>query len=162
MIQIFDENGAVIITLTWKSRRGNTGWHNDANDYLTNYTITKGKCVWVYTAEPISITQSGEVFNKAYTLTLGQKFNQTGNPTPVTLTLAQFDFQGLELGDMIQIFDNNGAVVTTYTWKSRRGNTGWHNDANDYIPEQPIASGQAFWVYCANAGATMTIPKIID
>ena len=161
-IQIFNKDGNVEIRLTWKSRKGNTGWHNDANDYLTNYIVNKGKCVWIYTAGPISITQSGAVFNKEYTLTFGQKFNQAGNPTPVDLKLSQLTFTGMDLGDTIQIFNKDGNVETRYTWKSRKGNTGWHNDANDYIPDQIVPAGQAFWVYCANAGATMTIPKIID
>ena len=162
MIQIFNKDGNVEVRLTWKSRKGNIGWHNDANDYLTNYSVDKGKCVWIYTAGPISITQSGAVFNKEYTLTFGQKFNQAGNPTPVDLKLSQFTFTGMELGDMIQIFNKDGNVETRYTWKSRKGNTGWHNDANDFIPDQIVPAGQAFWVYCAKAGAKMTIPKVID
>ena len=161
MIQIFDKDGNVESTLEWKSRKGNTGWHDDDNNYLTEYILPKGKSAWFYTAEPMSVTQSGAVYDKSYTLTFGADFNQTGNPTPVALKLSQFTFTGLNSGDMIQIFDADGNVVTTYEWKSRKGNTGWHNDDNDYVPDQEIPAGQAFWVYCGSAGVTMTIPAVL-
>ena len=161
MIQIFDKDGNSAITLTWKTRKGNTGWHDEDNVYYTKYMLDPGKSAWFYTASTMNVVQSGQVNNKSFTLTLGQKFNQTGNPTPVTLKLNQFTFDGLVSGDMIQIFDSDGNTTTTYTWKTRKGNTGWHNEDNEYIPDEPIAAGQAFWVYCANAGVKMTIPAVL-
>ena len=64
------------------------------------------------------------------------------------------------VGDNIQIFDQDGNVEATLTWKTRKGNTGWHND-KVYVPDQEIPAGQAFWVYCSAAGATMTIPAVL-
>jgi hypothetical protein len=158
-IQIFDEDGNVEATLTWKTLKGNTGWHND-KVYLTEYILPRGKSAWFYTENPMSVTQSGAVYDKPYTITFGAKFNQTGNPTPVALTLSQFNFTGITIGDNIQIFDKDGNATTTYTWKTLKGNTGWHND-KVYVPDQEIPAGQAFWVYCSAAGATMTIPAVL-
>ena len=171
-IQLFDEIGDIMEVLTY-SRRGTSGnytfyWKNEAGDEVADYDFPRGSSMWLNTSNPVAFTQSGTVVSgKTVVIIPGDGgFAQTGNSTPIAITLSQLEFDGISRNDNIQMFDENGNIKEVLTY-SRRGTSGnytfyWKNEAGDEVDPATYTfqPGEEFWVNFSNPG-TMTLPSAL-
>ena len=173
-IQIFNAEGDVEVELFWceqgVSTFGETGWYyDDCETPAADFVIDQGKQFWYNAAagEDVDLVMSGAVKDEPSTLDINGDgcYTAIGNGTPVALALEQFEFDGVEDGDSVQIFDPYGDVETEIFWceqgVSTFGETGWYyDDCETYAGKVEINSGDGFWT-CFQSGGTVEIPSAI-
>ena len=166
-IQLLDELGFMTKTFTYHhkdSTKGYTtdGWYlgnknikvGDANDYF----FTAGDGFWFGGKKEYSITTSGEVLRQSLPVDLIDGNKMIANPYPVAINLSEIT---VDVGDdvvktadgvKIQILDELGFMVKTYTYHHKDTTKGYTTDGwylgNKIIKatnDVTFAPGQAMW-----------------
>lgn len=144
-----------------------SGWYFDPETPAGNYELKAGAQFWLNIAEAASITISGQVNNNDVVITLGEGFTPIGNCSPVSRKLHELSTSGLNEFDSIQIFDANGDVETEIAYFVEGSilpegtPSGWYFDPETSASDFEIKAGQGFWLSCAEAGGTITIPSAL-
>lgn len=165
-LQFFDSLGNVNFTAIWLNEdAGKTpGWY-DSSDWdvsLTDATLPAGSAFFAQLAAAGSIMFVGEVDKAATVITAGEGFTVMGNCRPYGVKYSALVATGLQVTDNLQYFDPIGNVNFTAIWLNEdAGKTpGWY-DSSDWdvsLADVEIPAGQGFFLQCAAAGATVTIP----
>ncbi|MBQ7190174.1 MAG: hypothetical protein IJR99_12230 [Kiritimatiellae bacterium] len=166
-IQVLDEGGSTIVTYTYatadESGLDEDGWL-DAEGALADVCLDPGQSVIVQTSEAsVTITYSGQVGVTTTPVTSVAGFNFVGNVSPESI-----DIQQITLGegatsweDNIQILDEGGSTVVTYTYatadESGLDADGWL-DAGGELAEVAIEAGLGFILQTTNADVPITLP----
>jgi hypothetical protein len=165
-LQFFDAAGDVNFTAVWLDENvgATPGWY-DNNDWgvaLADEPLPSGSAFFVSMAAGGSIVISGEVDMDPVQITGVEGFTAMGNPRPYDVTYGDLVCTGVQFFDNLQFFDAAGDVIFTAVWLDENvgATPGWY-DNNDWgvaLAGEAIVAGQGFFLSCAAAGATVTIP----
>ena len=171
-IQILDEGGATVATYSWMPADWfggeQDGWVDEEGN-LADVTLAAGQGVLIdIVAAGTTVMNAGQVADKPTTVTGIQGFNFIGNNSPVAINIQdiKLDFGEGEAdgGDNIQILDEGGATVATYSWMPADWyggeQDGWV-DEDGGMADVTIAAGSGFLVDIVSAGTKVILPSAL-
>ena len=170
-LQILDEGGATIETYTFATAEESgcekDGWLNGDAEYVDNVTIPYGLGILIDSANDSSVTFAGQVASADSEITAVAGFNFTGNNSPVEINLQdiKLDASAESWSDNLQILDEGGATIETYTFATAEESgcekDGWLNGDAEYVEDVTIAPGQGILIDIANEGTVITLPAAL-
>jgi len=168
-IQIFDGNAKVEFEAywlpDWAAGADGEGWYDgdDWDLYLGKTPLSLGNAYYIVTDGGVKITVAGQVDTDEVEIKIKDRYACIGNSTHASLNLDEFEVEGLDFFNAIQIFDGNAKVEFEAYWLPDWAGAygeGWYDgdDWDLYLGDKPIAPGQGFFLVTDGQPVTVKIP----
>ena len=139
-------------------------WTSDGSTDDSAVVIPRGAGVVISSSAAV-ILNAGEVETTDVVISCDMGATVLGNPTPVTITLGDITFSGLqEWDDSIQLLDPTLSTAEIYTWIDVTYGSNdpvWSSDGVADDSSTILAPGAGFVLSCANNGVTVTFPSAL-
>jgi len=164
-LQILDDTLSTSTIYTWIDVTYDNNppvWTSDGGTDDSDVVIPRGAAVVISSTEAV-IQNRGQVETTAVSIDCSVGFSVLGNPTPVTITLGDITFAGLEeWSDTLQILDDTLSTSDIYTWIDVTYDNNppvWTSDGGTDDSAVELIPGAGFVLSSVN-GATVTFPAV--
>ena len=175
-ICLLDNDGIAYGSYGWWMPEDGTGeaagcWFDGDNWAPITVEVSSGEGFYIYAQDAgLSVVSAGEVKLTPYSRDLTQGYNLVGNCSPVDLDLQNVKLEGEAVTgggvNNICLLDNDGIAYGSYGWWMPEDGTGeaagcWF-DGDNWAPiEGTVKAGEGLYLYAADAGLKITLPKAL-
>ena len=176
-VQMLDNAGIAIETYTWYDVPGDfVGWLDSDDNFVEDVTIASGEGLYARAPNTeFGLQSAGQVATADIAITLRFGSKLVVNPTPVVVNLNDINEDGKFLmvngydveegyedgGVTVQMLDNAGIAIETYTWYDVPGDFyGWLDSDDNFVEDVTIAPGESVYARAPNTSFSLVFPGV--